>query len=82
MNVNTNEIYRDLGLVNEDHDHVHPIPDDLQKEAKKVLGNNESVKLPMNSKSKLARWAEKVRINQEGGVLKTNTLNLGHGRIL
>lgn len=60
MNTETNELRR-LFQYEEIPTGFIPVPNSLQKEADEVLGDKESVFVPMDTKSKLGRWAEKNR---------------------
>lgn len=69
MNVNTNELVNFDGKSEEyKTDLIRkgfiPIPIELNNSAMRLLEENESVIVPLKSKSKLAKWAEKVRRNQ------------------
>lgn len=69
MNVNNNELRKNMpNLTDPEFNHFQEIPKDLQKEAHELLGNNMSVIIPKDSKSKLARWAQKVRENQKHNI--------------
>jgi hypothetical protein len=69
MNINTNELRDMEGKSIEDRLSMQnngfiSVPLDLSRSARRHLGKEESVIIPLKSKSKLAIWAEKVRKNQ------------------
>lgn len=70
MNVDTNEIRNFDNDESAKEAGYEPIPDKLQKEAKKVLKSKESVVIPKtgnkhnSTEAKLARFAESVRKKQ------------------
>jgi len=71
MNVETNELRRERPDINDpEFEKFTPVPDNLQKEAEEVLGDKDSVFLPMDTKSRLARWANKIRVKQSKSIHK------------
>ena len=75
MNPQTNELI-DLTNLQDvikasilEHDGFIPLPKTLQSEAKQALDNKESVIIP-DDNSRLAKWARKIRHNQEIGKIK------------
>lgn len=66
MNTETNELRRLVeqssmkGEYNFPEGFI-PVPNSLQKEAEEFLGDKDSTFVPMDTKSRLGRWAEKIR---------------------
>jgi len=71
MNVNTNELRK---LDNDEFinipDNFTEVPKHLQHEAEELLNGEVSVKVLFDAKSSLAKWAKKLRENQDKGFNK------------
>jgi hypothetical protein len=75
MNPKTNELRDTSGMKNNEikslqNDGFVPLPQHLNRAARRKLSGRKSVKIPFNSKSNLNKWAQQVRENQDKGKLK------------
>ena len=73
MNTNTNELVSTVKLNSMDpmeQKQFTPVPRKLRREAEKQLDGKDSVIIPKGSNSQLARWAHRVRRNQNKKGLK------------
>jgi hypothetical protein len=71
MNTDTNDLY-DLNQLQPEEirkllqtANVFKVPDELQKSAERHLKGEKYVKVPVTSRSSLAKWAAQVRKNQQ-----------------
>lgn len=64
MNIDTNHLVSEVeyqGMTEEDRKQYLPIPEELNRAARRKLGVNQSAKVSFISNGKLSKWARRMR---------------------
>lgn len=67
--IDTGELFREHGSV-EDLDSIHEVPEELEEEAEKALGDKDKVVIDLQADTPLANWARHQRAYHKNNTRK------------